>query len=126
MTEIEMREVEEQRRANAINRRRFLTDVSYVKILLEGIYKLNQYGMGTSHEAIQKLIDSLEFSYDPIYRVLNENYDLMRANASQKWLNSEFGNLRSMDINSLIACVNDGRLQKLLIACNVVVGTFNR
>ena len=107
-----------------LNRIKFVTDVSYVRILLEGIRRLDGYGMGTSHEAIQELINGLEFCYDPIFSMLHEEYDHRRINALQKWLLSEFGQLDSMDIDKLIEATRKGRIPSLIVACEVIENDF--
>ena len=95
-----------------------------MRILLEGVQRLDRYGMGTSSDAIQELILGLEFDYDPIYRILNGNYGSKQIRKTQNWISSEFGTLRSMDVDNIISVVKNRTLPSLITACKVIENKY--
>ena len=116
-------ESEEERRVrNAESAIRFRTDIEYTRIILVAVQNLSYSGLGSSREAIKEVIDGLDFGYDPIYRMLNEKLTLIKLRGKQQWLVGEFRNLKSMNIDSLIASARNNDLDRLITACDVVLG----
>ena len=103
---------------------KFLIDISYVIILLEGIQRLDSYGIGTSYETVQDLIDGFEFSYDPIYKVLNEDYGYSDIKRLQMWLSKEFGILNSMNVDELIGITKERKISTLVSICKTLKHTY--